>query len=379
MKKIKLNLFVFLLLIYPLNILAQYSYNIEVGSYEYLSLDPPAGYVRSATWSVDEGLTLTERSEAGAVVKVSHYFSGAAYVRCSYVYEYLGSYDNNYHAGTGTKTYRITCIGGTAKISETNVALDPGQKITLECIRSRNYGTPEWTSSDENVVTVSSSGKVTAVGSGNATITVDPIIAPLCYCKVSVSKKDPTKIEIVPSQVKVREGKQYKLSYKLLPTGASAKVFWESSNQNIATISSTGMVKAVTPGFTQIVATTENGLSSSATVEVLPLPQQISLITPEPLTVGYQQKMSYLLFPENSEASCVWMSESPIIATVNTTGIVKGRTPGTAVIKVTTENDKTASCRITVKNPSLGMDYRNANVRINAFKDTVKKSLNNIK
>lgn len=98
----RLVVFTLLSLLFQIDLLAQY--NIKVGSYEFLSLDPPAGYVRSAIWSFDEGLTLTERSEAGAIVKVTHYFSGAAYVTCDYVYEYLGSYDNNYHAGRGTKT-----------------------------------------------------------------------------------------------------------------------------------------------------------------------------------------------------------------------------------------------------------------------------------
>lgn len=105
----RLTIMIFLSILFQINLLAQY--NIEVGSYEYLSVDPPKGYARSATWSCDEGLTLTERSEVGAIVKVTHYFTGAAYVTCNYVYEYLGSYDHNYHAGQGTKTLEYSASG----------------------------------------------------------------------------------------------------------------------------------------------------------------------------------------------------------------------------------------------------------------------------
>lgn len=377
--KIISKLSTFILLLFPLSILAQNGYNIEIGSYEYLSIDPPAGYVRSATWSCDEGLTLTDRSEAGAIVRVTHYFSGAAYVRCSYVYEYLGSYDNNYHAGTGTKTYRITCIAGTAKISQTNIELDPGEKYTLECIRSSNFGTPIWSSNNEEVATINEKGKITAVGPGIATITLDPIIAEPCYCEVLVSKVNPTSIEIIPNQITLKEGGKSKLSYKLMPNSATAKIYWESSNENIATVSSTGQVTAISQGNTQIIAKTDNGLSSCATINVIPLPQQISLIIPEQLTIGYQYQLKPTLIPENAETSYTWSSEDPTIADVDNTGIVKGKTAGTTNIIVITENGKTASCSITIKSPSQGMDYRNANIRINTFKDTVNKSLNNIK
>lgn len=359
------------------SLLAQYS--IEVGSYDYLSLDPPAGYVRSATWSCDEGLALTESSEAGAVVKVTHYFSGAAYVNCSYVYEYLGSYDGNYHAGRGTKTYRITCVAGTARISETNLNLDIGRTYTLKCIKSSSYGTPIWTSSDENVVTVNENGKVKAIGPGVATITLDPIVADLCFCEVRVNKIDPTAIEMVSDRLTLKEGDKGSLSYKFVPSGATADVYWKSSDESIAKVSSNGQITALGEGTAKITVSTDNGLSASATVEVVPLPRQVSLITPQPLTIGYGWRLEPALTPSNAITSYTWISEDPTVATVDATGRVKGRTTGTATITVTTENGKTASCRLTVKSPSQGMEYRNAAIRIKAFKDVVKRSLNNIK
>lgn len=376
--KMKFNLFVFFLL-FHVSMMAQSSYNIKVGSYEYLSIDPPAGYVRSSVWSCDEGLELSDRSEVGAIVKVSHYFSGVAYVRCSYVYEYLGSYDNNYHAGTGTETYRISCIAGTAKISKTTLELEPGENYTLECMRSSNFGTPTWTSNNEGVAIVNENGKVTAVGPGNATIILDPIIADPCYCDVEVGKIDPTKIEIVPNRISLKEGEKGKLSYKLMPSGATTKVIWKSSNEDVATVSSTGQVIAISQGEAKITATTENGLSSYATIEVVPLPQNIFLSIPESLTIGYQCKLKPILIPEDSETSYTWSSEDPIVAVIDKFGVVKGRTSGTTTITVTTENGKTASERINIKSPSQGVDYRNVNIRINFFKDVINKSLNNIK
>lgn len=343
-------------------------YNIEVGSYEYLELDPPMGWVRNAYWSCDEGLKITEGSEVGAIVNVTHYFSGSAYVNVSYTYEYEGSYDGHMHASTGSKSYRITCIGGTASISDEYLELNVGQSYTLKCSRSMSYGTPTWTSSDEDIVTINSKGKLTAVSPGSAIITLDPITAESCFCEVNVLAVEAQTIKLVPEHLEIIVGKTATLKPEYTPQWATATVTWSSENENIATVSSSGIVRGITAGETVIVAKTEKGLRSQATVKILGEPEYINL--PERLEIpeGYHHKLTPAITPEDAYATYSWNSSDTSIIKVDNEGNIIAKKPGVAEVTVTTQNMKTATCKVEVKRPSEGMDYRNVRIHINALK-----------
>lgn len=351
-------------------------YNIEIGSYEYLSLDPPAGWVRNAYWTCDEGLTLTEHSEVGAVVKVTHYFSGAAYVNVSYTYEYVGSYDGNMHASTASKTYRITCIGGTASISESNVELNPGESYSLKYSRSKSYGTPTWTSSDEDVVKVDKNGKLKAMASGVATITFDPITAAPCYCNVRVNKVDAKGIELTPNPLTVVVGKSKKLTPNFSPSGASANLTWISENENIATVSSSGLVKGVSIGTTTITATTETGLKAKATVEVLSAPTAVSLPADIEISVDYYYTLTPVLTPANTESTYSWKSSDTSIATVTSSGKVYGKKEGIATITVTTDNKLSATTTVHIVKPFTGTDAATSRYRVKTITNLLNKIVN---
>lgn len=367
----RLTIMIFLSILFQINLLAQY--NIEVGSYEYLSVDPPKGYARSATWSCDEGLTLTERSEVGAIVKVTHYFTGAAYVTCNYVYEYLGSYDHNYHAGQGTKTYRIQCIGGTASISETELNLNLGEKHTLTCTRSDNYGTPIWESSNEDVVTIDSKGKLKAVGTGYARITLDPIIAEPCFCDVHVKKVDAKTMELTPNPLSVIVSKTKSLKPVYTPSGASASITWTSENENIATVTSSGVVKGISEGTTAIVATTDNGLTAKAMVKVVGAPTALHLPQNVEIPVGYNYTLIPSLTPSESETTYKWKSSDTSVATVTSTGKIYGKKEGQATITVTTDNNLTASTTVYIVSSPSGLDEATTDYRVKKINNLVKK------
>lgn len=297
----RLTVSALMMLLFQTNLMAQY--NIKVGSTEYLSVSPPKGYARSATWSCDEGLTITDRSAVGAIVKVTHFFTGTAYVECNYVYEYLGTYDGNYHASTGSKTFRIQCVGGTASISETGLELNPGEKNTLKCVRSNSYGTPTWESGNEDVATVDKNGKVTAVASGHARITLDPITAAPLFCDVYVKKVDARTMALSPDPLSVVVGKTKSLKPEYTPNGASASVTWKSENENIATVSTSGVVKGISEGTTAIIAKTDNGLTAKATVKVVGAPTAVSLPGDVKISVGYYYTLTPVLTPSESETT----------------------------------------------------------------------------
>lgn len=365
-----LSLF-FILLISDIAIMAQYK--LKIGYDQYLSLDPPAGWVTTASWSCDKGLKIKESSEVGAIVTVDRYFTGTAHVTCSYTYTYVGSYDGDYHPRHSTKSYSITCIGGTASISETNLELNPGEKHTLRCKRSDSHGTPEWESSNTKVATVDKNGVVTAVGSGVATITLDPIVAAPCFCEVRVKKIAPTKIELTPNPFYVVENKTKKLSINYTPKYASADIIWNSENENIATVTASGTVKGISKGSTYIIAKTDNGLSAKTKIEVVGAPTAVHLPSNVKLSVGYDLTLKPSLTPSNSEATYRWKSSNTSIATVSSSGKVHGVKTGSVTITVTTDNNVSTSVILQIIDAPEGLDSPTINFRVNTISDLNRK------
>lgn len=74
---------------------------------------------------------------------------------------------------------------------------------------------------------------------------------------------------ISPDSVSLSLGEKKTLQANITPKNATDKtIFWKSSNNEIATINNKGEVTAVLPGSVDIIATTSNGISSTATVQV---------------------------------------------------------------------------------------------------------------
>lgn len=78
----------------------------------------------------------------------------------------------------------------------------------------------------------------------------------------------------------------------VLPTNASSKTLsWSSDDNNIATVTQTGVVKGVNVGTTNITATATDGSGVSATCKVTVNPVTINLSTK---TVNLQRALSML-------------------------------------------------------------------------------------
>ena len=76
------------------------------------------------------------------------------------------------------------------------------------------------------------------------------------------------------------------------------------------------------------------------------------------LIIGNTATLSATVLPDNATNKNVsWTSSNESVATISSTGEVKGVAKGNAVITVTTEDGgKTAACNVTVKDPSMGGD-----------------------
>ena len=67
------------------------------------------------------------------------------------------------------------------------------------------------------------------------------------------------------------------------------------------------------------------------------------------ITVGKSITLKATVTPSNANQKVTWSSNNKAIATVSSSGVVKGIKEGNATITVKTVNGKTAKCSVTVK------------------------------
>ena len=154
-------------------------------------------------------------------------------------------------------------------ITESAVTLDKGETYTLTAVVAPSNATvytATWASSDTSVATVDSSGMVTAVGRGSATITATADgKADTCTVTVNVHV---SQVDINKTSITIYKGKTYTLTATASPDDASdPEVTWTSSDTSVATVNSNGRVTAVGRGSATITATAD-GQSAECVVTV---------------------------------------------------------------------------------------------------------------
>ena len=163
----------------------------------------------------------------------------------------------------------VALSDATLKAGETTVltaAFDPD--TTPKSVRGL-----KWSSDNESVATVDASGKVTAVGVGQARITATSEVfeeTPAAECLVTVNKND-VQIEGVAlneTAVEVKPGDKLQLSAYVLPEGSPQGVTWSSSNGEVASVDEAGLVTAIAEGTAVVTATSSADSSKSASCTV---------------------------------------------------------------------------------------------------------------
>ncbi len=170
-------------------------------------------------------------------------------------------------------------------------------------------------------------------------------------------------VSLSPKELMLTEGDNTQLTYTVSPSNASIKnVTWESSSPTVATVSSLGIVNAVSAGTSTITVTTEDGNKSSTcvvTVKAKTIPvTSISLdYTNLTITEGDSQALTATITPSNAtDKSVTWSSSNTSVATVSSSGVVTGKAAGNATISVkAADGGKTATCVVTVKEKAVAV------------------------
>ena len=366
------------------NMFAQSGY---VGESIYLSAPSVQGTIDGAAWISSSDCVSVSGNHYGATATINSYFTGTVTIDLQYAYSYYSGskkYYQNAHA-----YYNISCKASQVTLDKNRIALKLGQTTELTYQNSSGFELPfmYWFTSDKKVASIDYS----EYAYGEKTITVVPIGVGECVitaeghtgrdaptCTVIVTADPPTGISLSPDRMQIGVGKKGRFSYKLTPSDAYSEITWTSSNESIAIVNSSGVITGVSDGTAIITAKTENGYFATGTVEVIPLPNSVSLPSNIYSAVGYTTKITPIFSPSNADCKLAWESSDPTTASINSSGYVKGKKTGTVQITVKTENDKSASCDVVIKEAPMDMDARNMTIRVNALKELINKSLKNI-
>lgn len=157
----------------------------------------------------------------------------------------------------------MVCSVTSVSLSQTALEMKEGDEVVLTATISPENATNKnvkWSSSDSSVAAVVD-GKVTALKSGTATITVtteDGGKTATCEVAVSALYCPVESVSLNQSTIEMTEGDQVTLVATVLPVKATNKnVVWSSSDASVATVVD-GVVTALNVGHAAITVTTED-------------------------------------------------------------------------------------------------------------------------
>lgn len=243
-----------------------------------------------------------------------------------------------------------------ATINKESLTMNKGDEEQLEVTIEPSDATDKeitWTTDDDEVATVDDTGKVTAVGAGETTITAKvgsftlttdvEVIVPIE--KIELNE---TTIEMLPTQEK-------NLSVTITPndTTEDTTVRWQSNNPDVVSVDNNGVISALEPGNATITATV-GSFSVSAEVKVLiPIDNIVISNSDVRLNKGGTETLTIQVYPENAEedTTVTWESSNDKVATVDQTGKVTAVGGGNATITGTLKNGKKVTAEVTVAVP----------------------------
>ena len=217
-----------------------------------------------------------------------------------------------------------------------------------------------FTSDNEDVEVDPETGMVTTFNTGTAIITVTTNDgAKTATCTITVIDTPITGITLDKTEAVIGLNGSLTLHATVLPADATDKtVNWTSSNPNVATVSSMGIVTAKAAGNTTITATTAVS-GKTATCSVIVATKLVESITVTPRTanldVGGTLTLEATITPADATVKTIrWSSDDTTKATVNDRGVVTGLAAGTVNITATTlDGNKTSSCTVTLASVPL--------------------------
>jgi uncharacterized protein YjdB len=237
-------------------------------------------------------------------------------------------------------------IGGTTQLTAT--LKDAGGNVLTD-------RTVSWTSDNDLIASVSTTGLVTSksVGTANISATVEGKSA---SAKITITPVPVASVSVSPATASLVIGSTVQLSATTKDASGNTltgrTVTWSTSDASIASVDANGLVTANALGSATITATSE---TKTATAQITVTVAPVAKVDVSPATVTVALNATTQLTATTSDASgrvltgrtVTWSSSDQTKATVDANGLVKGLAYGQVTITATSEG-KTGTATVKV-------------------------------
>lgn len=240
-------------------------------------------------------------------------------------------------------------------ICDYDESLVPGGTMQLYVVTDVPKDKLEYSSSDNSIATVSSDGKVTAISggkNGSSTIEIKVSYGEMLSDTCRVTIRNTISLNQTSDTMYAGEQKKYQLKATVNPKG---KITWKSSNKEVASVDSEGVVKPLKAGKVTITASA-NGVSAKCKITV-----KSPILKLKGKANVYAGNTIALKAEVTPSAAVKWKSSDTSVAKVNKNGVVKGIKAGNVNITATA-NGITKTCKVTVKKPYLKMSSKSMTI-----------------
>ena len=170
-------------------------------------------------------------------------------------------------------------------------------------------------------------------------------------------KRPATKISLSPKNIALRTGDTATVKATLTPADTTDTIQWTTMDARVATVNENGVITGVKAGTTFIKAQTFNGTIAGPIdmIQVTVTPKKVANDTKvkvKPKTKYLQLKKTFYIkatVTGSSNKKVKWKSSKKSVATVSSSGKVKGKKLGTAYITATAKDGSGAYARCKVR------------------------------
>ncbi len=274
-------------------------------------------------------------------------------------------------------------------LKETDLVINMGSYKTLQATvlpNNTNNKKVVWSSSNESVAKVNSSGRVTPVGVGSCTITCQSADFPEVSATATVNIHQlVTKIQFAEKEVSFDVHTSLQVFWEVSPQNATNPgVTFSTNKESIATVDANGLITGHKRGECYITAKAVDGSGKNARIKVNVLqPVEGVHMKNDTLNVGVDESITGTAVLEPSDASntnMTWVSADTTIATVKGTKLrptITGRRWGTTTITGTTEDGGyTTSATVKVGNYDKAVKITDLYLSDNKIKIVVRNESN---
>lgn len=211
----------------------------------------------------------------------------------------------------------------TIKAQRTSVLVDKAITVTASVLpRAVRDQSVIWTSSDENIATVSSKGKIKGIAPGKAIITAASAAFPEILATVEIEViRLATKVTVSAGTEQVTVGETLALACAFEPDDVSSQaVTYKVDRPKIASVNEDGVVTGIKAGTATITVTAADGSKKSSKITIEVVQPALGVFFEDDtinLGVGGSKVITAEFEPKDvTNKNMTWESDNPDVATV---------------------------------------------------------------